>query len=367
MESIIGLYKRDMNYNDLRVGTPDPTQYHDISAVSLELNGTPLANRVGTNHGFSGLRGVIIPRATRDGASRGHNHMIPKMAYIDPELTNRRLIIDPARIRDNPEAMVAAIQQAYTDYPDPADAIIASYAQFSEQLEAPVPNEISIPQPQNIVPTPMASPPTGHPSSTYVAPRSLPGGGQVKPASFAGMPQQPGFGPSNLPPPTPPPSMPVASTQSQAPRQAPNRSLQAIRSLRGEFEGHQPTVQGQASGGSGGQPMRKVTFELPMVGQAGGSMGQFPCLFHDVVKQDGNLILVYDHSCPAQHVWFPPVLEDPTTKEPIALAVLVEGTSREPATIYLAYPTGVRFIYRNEEFCLLTIEKEKPINQQQGE
>lgn len=356
MDSIIGLYRRDVNYNDLRVGTPDPTKYHDISQVNLELNNMPLANRVGHNHGFSGLRGVIIPRASRDGASQGHNHMIPKPAYIDPELTNRRIIVDPLKIQDNPEAMISAIQQAYQDYPDPADATIAAYAAFAEELDAPAPTEISIPQPQTVVPTPMATPPnlTGHSPNTYVAPKGLPGGGQVKPASFGAVPLQPGFGPSNLPHPTPPPNMPVQQQQQAPPittKQSGQRSLQAIRSLRGEFSDN-PQQQGSAQMGS--RPMRKATFELP-------NMGQFPCLFHDIVKQDGNLVLVYDHSHPAQHVWFPPVLEDPQTKEPMALAVMVDGNQHEPPMLYLAYPTGVRFMYRQEEFCLLTIEKEKPL------
>ena len=103
--------------------------------------------------------------------------------------------------------------------------------------------------------------------------------------------------------------------------------------------------------------MRKVTFELSMAGQQN-SLGQFPCFYHDVVKEDMTLVLVYDHNHPAQMVWFPPVIEDPQTHEPIPIALLVEGNESEPQMLYLAYPTGVRFMYRNEEFCLLTVEKE---------
>jgi hypothetical protein len=361
MDSIIGLYRRDLSYSDLRIGTPDPNRYHDISSVNLELNNTPLSARVGHNHGFSGLRGVIIPRATRDGASRGHDHMVPKPAYIDPELTNRRLIVDPMKIVANPEAMVEAIQSAYANYHDPADATVAAYAAFAEQLEELEPTEISIPQPQSVVPTPISNPsqqPTGHGPNTYVTPHGLPSGGQAKIASFAGVPQQPGFGPSSLPKPTPPPSPPVHTAAQQPPstRQGGiQRSVQAVRSLRGEFDG-QPS---QAAAIGGNRPMRKITFELP-------GMGQFPCLFHDVVKQDDNLVLVYDHSHPAQHIWFPPILEDPQNKEPVAIAVMVDSTQHEPPMLYLAYPTGVRFMYRQEEFCLLTIEKEKRLDNQVG-
>lgn len=357
MENIIGLYKRDVNYNDLRVGTPDPNAYHDISTVNLELNGTPLASRIGSNHGFSGLRGVIIPRASRDGGSRGHDHMIPKPAYIDPELTNRRIVIDPQQMQGHPEEVIEAIREAYSNYPDPADATIAAFAKFAMPMDAPPPDEITISQPQTVVPTPMATSTKssqGYVPNTYVVPQSLPGGGQAKHASF-GVPQQPGFGQSSLPQPTQPPSIPVQS------RQAQQRSMQAVRSLRGEFDGTaEPSRQTQQVGYGGPRPMRRATFEVS-------GIGEFPCLYHDVVRQDGNLILIYDHSHPTQHVWFPPVMEDPTTKEPTAIAVMVDGNDREPPMLYLAYPTGVVFKYRNEEFCLLTIEKEKPMQQKRGE
>lgn len=354
MDSIIGLYRRDVNYNDLRVGTPDPTQYHDISQVKLELNDMPLASRVGNNHGFSGLRGVIIPRATRDGGSRGHDHMIPKPAYIDPELTNRRLIVDPQRIQKDPDKMIDAIQQAYADYADPADATIAAYASFAEEVDAPpAPDVISIPQPQTVVPTPLSldNPNAGHSPNTYVAPKASPGGGQIRAASpFGAMPHQPGFKPG-VSRATPPPSTPPTQ-QKQA-----SRTMQAIRSLRGAFGDEQqgaastPGVAPHSFGG--GRPLRKVTFELP-------GMGQFPCHYHDIIKHDGTLILVYDHSHPTQMVWFPPAPED-LNKEPTAIAIMVDGVGQEPSYLYLAYPTGVRFPYENKEFCLLTIEKEKPL------
>ncbi len=144
-----------------------------------------------------------------------------------------------------------------------------------------------------------------------------------------------------------------------APVPAQPSSLQAARSLRDEFQGNQNQFGAAARAH---RPMRRVTFELNMAGQQG-SMGQFPCLYHDVVREEMNLILVYDHSQPAQMVWFPPVLEDPQTKEPIPIAIMVEGNAEEPTMIYLAYPTGVRFRYRNEEFCLLTVEKEKVAQQ----
>lgn len=94
-------------------------------------------------------------------------------------------------------------------------------------------------------------------------------------------------------------------------------------------------------------------------------MGQFPCFFHGVVRSDSCLVLIYDHSHPAQHVWFPPALEDPVTKEPTAVAVMVDGTGQEPPMLYLAYSTGIRFTYRNEEYCILTVEKEKQLDVQE--
>ena len=354
-DSIIGLYRQDVQYNDWRVGTPDETKYHDISTVKLELNDTPLANRVGSNHGFGGLRGVIIPRATRMGGSKGHDHMIPKKVYIDPELTNRRLVVDPLKIQEHPGAMIDAIQKSYSEYPDASDAAIAAFAEFAEPLDGP--EDTTVLQPQNVVPTPMANndinrPSVQLPANTYVAPKHSMGGGQVKKAFVP--PAAPGFGVTPIKAPAP------DIQPSRIPRSdSTKRSMQAIRSLRGEFnDNHEATVGSNQQGG-GAQPMRKVTFELP-------GMGQFPCYFHDVLDQDGNLILVYDHSYPAQHVWFPPNLED-QAHNPTAIAIMVEGTQETPAMLYLAYSTGVRFRHRSEEYCLLTIEKSKPLGVQQQE
>lgn len=179
---------------------------------------------------------------------------------------------------------------------------------------------------------------------SYVAPKASPGGGQIKTASFAKSP--------------PAPTNSTEDTKDVGIAQKSTAAIAAARSARSlheELAG--PNVAVPA--GTGSRSMRKVTFELPMAGQPNSSLGQFPCFYHDVIREDMNLVLVYDHSQPSQMVWFPPALEDPNSGEPLGIAVLVHGLHGEADVLYRAFPTGVRFKYRNEEFCLMTVDKEK--------
>jgi hypothetical protein len=323
---ILGIYRRDAFNKTLRVGTPDPTKYHDAREVRLEgANEAPVGAKMPPNSKFT-LPGVIIPHAKRGGGSMGWNSEAPMKVFIDPEQTGGRIQVDIGDLRRNSEAFSQLSKDVQNE-----DDIVEIFARYSnlhvetKQRERPMAEPVMA----EVREAPLQM------RGSYVAPKATSGGGQVKPASFGKKAQFPEVQP--------------------APRQAlPEMAMNSARSLHEELAG--PTI---SLGSTTSRTMKKVTFELPMIGQQNSSLGQFPCFYHDVIREDVNLVLVYDHSHPSQMVWFPPALEDPNTGEPLGIAVLVHGSMGEADVLYRAFPTGVRFKYRNEEFCLLTVDKEK--------
>lgn len=325
--SVLGIYRRDAFNKTLRVGTPDPTKYHDARQVRLEgANEAPVGAKMPPNEKFT-LPGVIIPHAKQGGGSMGWNSEAPVVkVFIDPEQTGGRIQVDMGDIRRNAEAFSRLSEQVQNE-----DDIVETFAKYSTFNSGAKPQERPMAEPvmAEIREAPLQM------RGSYVAPKASQGGGQMKPASFSKKAQFP---------------------EVQEVRRAPSTELAVhnARSLHEELAG--PTV---SLGSTTSRPMKKITFELPMIGQQNSSLGQFPCFYHDVIREDVNLVLVYDHSHPSQMVWFPPALEDPQTGEPLGIAVLVHGSMGEADILYRAFPTGVRFKYRNEEFCLLTVDKEK--------
>jgi hypothetical protein len=390
MGSILGLYKQDApRRNDLRVGTPDPTKYHDPGAIKLEGGNhmTMTANMPG-NHGFSGLRGVMIPRATAFGGSLGHNPHKAPIIRIDPELIGGDgIVVDLSKVnqKDMENAVMTELQAGYED---PADAMTAAFAHFASRMPGPrhqqeTKSAMATPQQQSSGrEAPLQF------SGSYVVPKASPGGGQLRPgggvvapASFRSQPAQEAQPqipvadqtPQQAPPLAPNlmPSMPKQAVQQQQQPYQPPPVTQASfaeapmdpysapppRSLVDAFD-EQPTPQSMRQAPALARPLRRVTFEIPRAGQPVG-------FYHEVIRSGMCLILVYDHSHAGQFIWFPPTLEDEGTKEPIAIAAYVHGNSKEPDTLYKVQTTPVRFMYRSEEFCVLLIEKEKVMTQEE--
>ena len=96
---------------------------------------------------------------------------------------------------------------------------------------------------------------------------------------------------------------------------------------------------------------RKVMFEIPRA-------GQITTYYHDVVRAEGTLVLVYDHSQASYPHYVPPVLEDEDGEpEPLAVAVYKDGPGQ--SRMYLVYYTGLHFVFQNQEFFVLVVEREQ--------
>lgn len=336
-KSILGVYKKQPPKKDseIRIGTPDPTKYHDVSEVVLEgSNKRNVSTLMPGSHGFSGLRGVVIPHSTPLGGSMGNDPYKPQIVYIDPDFTGGQFAVDLGKI--DKEWLAKTYNEKYRQTGNIEDAAIETFLTASTEVSGDKLNnrEITIKQGKAIQPlNEIRESPL--PGTTYVVPKSTPGGGQYKPVhSFANhKPQQ-----------IEKPKEPVNNHQEITVN--PNQSLlQNVMTQAPQQQFHQ-------------RPTRRVTFEIPIIGQPQGQTGhQFVTIYHEVIKHEDNLILIYDHSQAAQVVYFPPVMTD-QNGEPLGIAVLVHSSDRESNKLYLACPTGIKFVYNNEEFCILAIERE---------
>ena len=321
---VLGIYRRDAFNKTLRVGTPDPTKYHDAHSVRLEgAQEVPISAKLPGNEKFS-LPGVVIPHAKREGGSMGWNSEAPMKVFIDPEQTGGQIQVDIGELRRHAEDFSRLSSQAQDE-----NDIVETFARYSTLNEAYRPTPIREEQPaMREAPLQMRG--------SYVVPKATPGGGQVKAASFSRQP-------------SPPDEIDPGIIKKAA--AAANAATTQARSLHDELIG--PNSIASVSN----RPMRKVTFELPLA--SGASLGRFDCYYNDVVCDEFNLVLVNDNSNPGQVTWYPPPLENPDTGEPMGIAVLVHGLRGEEDALYLAFPTGVQFNYNSQTFALLTIDKRK--------
>lgn len=348
MKSILGVYAPGTPADEeAKVHTPDPKAYHDAGSLSLATQqGRNLTSFLPGNHGYNAWRGVIIPHATRLGGSMGHSpEKKVTEVYIDPELTGRAIKVDMNKLANAGEGVVEGmLRQGYEQYGNDRDATVAAYAAFADgPIESRSQSIITIPQGQSQHHAePERQAPLNMPGA-YVVPAASPGGGQVRPASFtkqASPPMQPQVQPlppmqsSPLPPAAPAPSLRSAFEQAPAPVPAtpvyvPAQQAPVARSL------------------------RPVIFEMPK------PIGRFNSSYHDVIKADGAIVLVYDNGSPMQTVWFPsPILDEQGQSQPIAM--LVPGQPGKEGQLYLVHPTGVQIPFMNHVLCILTIEEERP-------
>jgi hypothetical protein len=359
---ILSSYKSEIpRGEDVKVHTPDPTKYHDPAALMIGTDGDRvLAHVMGRTNGFGGWRGVVIPHATPLGGSMGFNHhKAATEVYIDPELNNKSIVIDMRQFQSEhaKAALARACSEAHSQCVDPKDAAVVTYGAFARDQNAPgqsSPVEVTLQrgnEQASSVYDEVRQAPVQMPG-VYVAPKATPGGGQYKQASFSRQPPAP----AHMVAPPPPPMQPYVPPPPN-PEPPPMQNIPDSMQLREAFS---PSVQRAQPQAPSMQRMlapqqvrqRLVVFDMPK------PFGRFKTYYHDVVRQDMVMVLVYDHSQMSQMVWFPGAMEnDAGTPQPIATFVQAASTN-EPDMIYLLHPTGLQFKYGDKEFCLLTIEKE---------
>jgi hypothetical protein len=301
------------------VHTPDPSKHHPLDSVP----------------GFAGKVSQsaytdLIPRATRDGASRGRNHNIAaKQIIVDPNSDGPggRLVIDTDKYRQmsgEVAGMLKAALETTDDYNLATLSVLSNFAVDSEETESPKESSAVVTPPVESPATQSAVPAMGRPYSF---------GGQPQPTSPTDRAVRP---PDCEPRPTALASGTGVSLMSELMSPAERRPTPVDRP--------RPMATG---------PTRKVVIELPTPGRP----ISMTCFYHDVLRQGDNLVLVYDHDHPGQAVWFPPAMGE--GEEVIPVAMEVTDATGTGSTVYSAYPLDISFKYHRNEFYVLKIELEK--------
>jgi hypothetical protein len=295
------------------LSTPAETMVQEVEATTYRdprqviVDGVSMEQRLPTPS--SGLRSVVIPRAPQNpsvGCYGPNNPHIPRTVIIDPEMTGGRFRVDMSKV--NPDNMSNASQAVLSKGGSMRDSIAATFAQFAEG---------AIPQPPP--PQPAAF------TSQSVQPVASPDANSYKSASFGAPPavQLAQSLTTEVTPPSPTSVLVSTLTQPAAPPCLP--------------------------------PAVEVKVELA-------TGHEFNTLFHDVIATSDGLILVYDHQWPTQMVWFPHEDLD-QHGNPIPLTILVAAHGITPMTVYQAYPLLSPFRHGRYEYCQLSIDKAKIIEQ----
>jgi hypothetical protein len=79
--------------------------------------------------------------------------------------------------------------------------------------------------------------------------------------------------------------------------------------------------------------------------------GTLTAYYHDIVVSPGFMVLVYDTRCRNANRYFPEVQ---TGEKVPQLALHIKGGSE----IYLVQTTGIQYIYKEYEFCVLLVERQ---------
>lgn len=284
------------------------------------------------------LPGYVVGRSTLEGAPQGYDpRAVATKINIDPDVPGEGFTLDLSNVSPdafNLAAHSAQLRQA-TSIEDLRDRASSVFRKLATDRQAPV----AVPA-QEVVPmqegtTNALSMPAGQPVASRApeppraAPVTLnPEGTAVKAASFS--PQQ---APTHRSP-APSGVEPAAAGPSLFDRVS-EPARPATRRPRG--------VQGAA-------PTYKVTFEVkgaPMVLEA---------WYHDVVRNESTLVLVYDTSC----VGFPRSRLQPTSND---IAVHIEGSE----AIYLVKDPAISFELDNQEFQVLLIKETYPFARDTGD
>lgn len=311
------------------------TQYHDPSNHFLELNGKPISSVMRT--GFNGVRGVVIPRASITGGSLGFDAHKPALVNIDPDIKGQSSVIDLRTITK--EKMNAAMQEARKN-PNVLNDIRLFAAQTYKNLSIS-----DTPIGINVIASPLdANRHNPVNNLGYVVPKSRLGGGQesmpLRPIPVTN-PISPSVTPRNFQIPAPP-SNEVQSNS--MPDEQTYISEQPIMTQR--FEDQTPvdkkrnssTAQVEANYNVY-QPAIKVIFETE-------GWGTFEANYHEVIRNDCLLVLVYNNKFKGGMKFFPPASDK-------LIAVEIMDSDK----IFFVHSYDNRFQHKDCEYCILIIEQ----------
>jgi len=302
--------------------------YRDVREMALN-DGRPMAAVM--RGGPTGLGGTVIPHAGLGGVPQGVRVHDPSAleVNIDPHIEGGRSRVKLAEVAGN---IQEAQQMAAEATPEPYNmetlrlrgaAIMHGVAQLSNvQREAVGQAPVQYQDP----------PVTTSPQAANIpAPNQSQWAGQgATPQHGGGMHQAP--------------QQPVRQAR---PLQAFNQPSQTVDADSGremrpiDLSGSpNPVERGARS------PDVEIVFEIEQ-------FGSHTANYHDVVVGNGFVVLVYDQGYPGR-MYAPPSSEN---APPMAIAITGHDS------VYLVHSTGIQYAYGNQEFCVLLIEREAPMQE----
>lgn len=151
--------------------------YHDPGAVggfeASTLSGRSMASLL-PGLGY-GLRGVVVPRATWWGGSRGFDPHKPRLMNVDPDIKGQASVVDVSQF--SKEVVAQAYEMAWEqvgEYGDPRLVAAQAYRNLAVGTE-PVGMNNNGTGPEEARRAPLGG------LDTYVVPKAAPGGGQMMP------------------------------------------------------------------------------------------------------------------------------------------------------------------------------------------
>ena len=267
--------------------------------------------------GPAGLRGTIIPRATMHGIPMGTNpHATADMIVnIDPHIEKQSSSIRLGDLTANSIAIAEQIARSQTDEPHDIQslrlrgaAVMHAAASQSRGVSAAV----QAPQIQAVHPQPVVQQP-----QQFVQPVS-------PPQPYPQLQKQSAVKRSPL----------MAFNQPQ-PQQPGVRDLRQIDMTPNSYLPQQPPQMADL-------PDIEVTFEVH-------GLGPLTVRYHDLIVEQGFLVLVYDTRCQHAMRYFPQKYDGENQPR---IAMNVTGTD----VVYSVLTTGIQFVHDTFEMCVLLID-----------
>jgi hypothetical protein len=368
-------------------------QYQDPSTQFFEGNGgRSIASLLPGR-----LRGVVVPRASVFGGSRGFDPHKPRLVNIDPDIKGQSCVVDLSQITK--ESMEQAFMEAAENPLAQSDIRLLAAQTFHNLAVGYEPVGMG---PSRGPRLQERRAPLGD-FGSYVVPRAGLGGGQILEEGLSEEPVDPQelISPSvspgrkvlpnlkrfdmparirpeddprsfqanvGLPPPptratdeygTPidgddaqePLDGYAIQRPAQPPRQRfvdqtatrPKQQAKPARSVKLAGPPPQERQREYTNNTQATPPATRVTFEID-------GWGEFEAMYHEVIKNDQVLVLVFDTRFQGGGKYFPPATDK-------LLAVKIEGQD----TVYFVNSYGTRFQHNGCEYCMLVIDQNSEV------
>ena len=335
----------------------DAAEYKDATETVMPLSGRSVASLLPS---IPGVRGTVIKSAGERGAPVGYNpNAVAQKIYVDPDIPGESFVYNPSKI--GKDDLVAAINADETDTTSiearrfKAANVLKQFAisdepdsvQYTDKEDAAEARDAPVDLP-----------------GTYVVPKSTDGGRQL---STQNADKNIVFGRKPAPlneaqPLTPAPAVQPSDIRAAA-FAAEVAQPPGLKQIPDSLFGPRPSAVKMPAPQNGNFPpmvtRQPQAPEIKVAFEVKGTPFKTEAYYHSVVRNGSNLILIFDNTA----VGYPKMFPQATAEE---IAVYIDGNN----SIYITkihlndQLEECRFEYDSNEFCILSILDEQPLEQQ---